>query len=121
MMGDTAPLGIPMRLTTSTTTAPAGQVSLVVTNLGSRTHELVILPLVEGQQAGTLTAGSDGKVVETGSLGEASASCGAGTGYGITSGSVGWVTVTLPVGRYELVCNEPNHYADRMWQEFDIT
>jgi len=121
MMGDAAPVGIPMRLRTSTAGVAAGQVSFTVANLGSRTHELVVLPLAVGQQAGARTAGPDGKVDEAGSLGEASTSCGTGPGDGLAPGSVGWVTLTLPAGRYELVCNEPNHYADGMWQELDVT
>ena len=88
--------------------------------MGWRTHELVILPLPAGAQAGQRVPGSDGKVDESGSLGEASASCAAGSGEGISAGAVGWTTVTLPAGRYELVCNLPNHYADGMRQELDV-
>ena len=40
---------------------------------------------------------------------------------GIASGAVGWTTLTLPRGRYELVCNLTNHYANRMYQELDVT
>ena len=69
---------------------PAGQVSLVVANMGWRT-------------------------------GEVSASCRADAGEGITSGSAGWTTLTLPPGRYELVCNLPNHYAAGMYQELTVT
>jgi hypothetical protein len=65
--------------------------------------------------------GSDGKVDETGSLGEASASCAGGAGDGITAHSVGWTTITLQPGRHELVCNLPNHYTDGMYQELDVT
>lgn len=118
---DPAPLGIPMRLRTSTTNVPAGQISFVATNVGTRTHELVILPLATGQQAGALTPDADGKVSENGSLGEASAACASGAGDGITLGTTGWVTLTLAPGRYELVCNEPNHYADGMTAELDVT
>jgi len=78
-------------------------------------------PLAAGASAGHRVPGSDGKVAETGSLGEASASCAAGTGDGVTAGSVGWTTVTLPPGRYELLCNLPNHYADGMWQELIVS
>ena len=74
-----------------------------------------------GATAGQRIAWSDGKVPETGSLGEASGSCAAGAGQGITAGQVGWVTVTLAAGRYELVCNLQNHYADGMHQEFTVT
>lgn len=121
MMGGTAPRGVPMMLRASTSSVPAGPVSLVAANLGGRDHELVILPLADGVRAGQRTPGADGQVDESGSLGEASASCAAGTGDGIAPGTVGWTTVTLAPGRYELVCNLPNHYADGMYQELDVT
>ncbi len=103
-----------MVLHTSTGTVPAGQVSLVAANRGWRTHELVVLPLAAGQAAGRRTPGADGRVDEAGSLGEASASCAAGEGDGIASGSTGWTSLRLTPGRYELVCNLPHHYADGM-------
>jgi uncharacterized cupredoxin-like copper-binding protein len=121
VMGGTAPMGAHMRLRISSATVPAGQISLVASNRGWRTHELVILPLAAGAAAGQRVPGADGKAAETGSLGEASHSCGSGTGGGITSGAVGWTTVTLPPGRYELVCNLPNHYADGMYQQLVVT
>ncbi len=121
MMGGTAPLGAHMMLRISPATIPAGQISVVASNLGWRTHELVILPLAAGAAAGQRVPGVDGKVAETGSLGEASHSCGSGTGDGITSGTVSWTTVTLPPGRYELICNLPNHYADGMYQQLLVT
>jgi uncharacterized cupredoxin-like copper-binding protein len=121
MMGGTAPLGAHMMLRVSPATIPAGQITVVASNLGWRTHELVILPLAAGAAAGQRVPGSDGKVAETGSLREASHSCGSGTGNGITSGTVSWTTVTLPPGRYELICNLPNHYADGMYQELVVT
>jgi len=100
---------------------PAGQVSFVVGNMGWRNHELVVLPLGPGHYTGERVAGADGKVDESGSLGEASASCAAGRGGGIQAGSVGWVTLNLPPGRDELVCNLPNHYADGMHQLLILT
>ena len=122
MMGGTAPRGVHMMLrAVPPTTVPAGQVSLVVSNMGWRTHELVILPLATGASAGQRVPGGDGKVDEAGSLGEASASCGAGKGDGIKAGTVGWTTVTLKPGRYEILCNLQNHYADGMWQELDVS
>jgi uncharacterized cupredoxin-like copper-binding protein len=120
MMGGTAPLGGHMMLRATPATVPAGLMTLVVDNLGWRTHELVILPLAAGMVAGRRIPGSDGKVDEAGSLGEASASCAAAAGDGVRAGTVGWVTVTLPAGHYELVCNLPNHYADGMYQEFVV-
>ena len=121
MMGGTAPLGAHMMLRAVPATVPAGKVSLVAENRGWRTHELVILPLAAGEAAGQRAPGPDGKVSETGSLGEASTSCGAGAGEGIRAGTVSWVTVTLAPGHYELICNLPNHYADGMHQQILVT
>ena len=121
MMDGTAPLGSRMMLRAIPTFVRAGKVSLLVQNIGWRTHELVVLPLASGVAAGKRVPGPDGKVDETGSRGEASTSCGAGTGDGIASGSLGWTTVTLAPGHYELVCNLPNHYADGMHQEIVVT
>jgi hypothetical protein len=70
--------------------------------------------------AGQRVPGADGKVPETGSLGEASGSCAAGSGQGVTAAAVGWTTLTLAPGRYELVCNLKNHYADRMHHEVNV-
>jgi uncharacterized cupredoxin-like copper-binding protein len=121
MMGGTAPMGAHMMLRISAVTVAAGQVSIVASNLGWRTHELVILRLAGGAAAGRRVPATNGKVAETGSLGEASRSCGGGTGDGITSGSVGWTTLTLTPGRYELICNLPNHYADGMYAQLTVT
>jgi uncharacterized cupredoxin-like copper-binding protein len=121
MMGGTAPLGAHMMLQAVPATVPAGKVSLVAENMGWRTHELVILPLAPGGQAGQRVPGPDGTVDEKGSLGEASASCGAGAGEGIQAGTVSWTTLTLAPGRYELICNLPNHYADGMYTELRVT
>ena len=121
MMGGIAPMGAHMMLRALPATVPAGQVTLVAQNIGWRTHELVVLPLAAGAVVGQRVPGADGKVDETGSLGEASNSCGAGAGDGITSGAIGWTTLTLPAGHYELVCNLANHYADGMYQELTVT
>ena len=121
MMGGTAPLGAHLMLRAVPATVPAGKVSLIAENRGWRTHELVILPLAAGDQAGQRVPGPDGTVEEKGSLGEASASCGAGAGEGIRAGTVSWTTLTLALGRYELICNLPNHYADGMYQELQVT
>ncbi|HCU94528.1 MAG TPA: hypothetical protein DHU96_18130 [Actinobacteria bacterium] len=121
MMGGSAPLGAHMMLRAVPGTVPPGKVSLVAENMGWRNHELVILPLAAGEQAGQRVPGPDGTVDETGSMGEASTSCGAGAGEGIRAGTVSWTTLTLAPGRYELICNLPNHYADGMYQELLVT
>jgi uncharacterized cupredoxin-like copper-binding protein len=121
MMGSTAPLGADMMLRAVPHTMPAGEVSLVAENMGWGTHELLILPLAAGESAGQRAPGPDGTVDEAGSLGEASTSCGAGAGDGIRAGALSWTTLTLAPGRYELICNLPNHYADGMYQEILVT
>lgn len=103
-----------MSITARPGAVPAGQASFVVTNTGSLTHELVVLPLAPGAQVGQRAVGADNKVDESTSLGEASNRCGAGAGEGISPGSTGWVTLDLPAGRYELVCNIAGHYQAGM-------
>lgn len=120
MMGGDAPMGAVMMLQATPQVVAAGKVSLVAQNRGWRTHELVVLPLARAAAAGQRVPGADGKVSESGSLGEASASCTSGAGEGIDSGAVGWVTLQLSPGRYELVCNLKNHYANGMYQELDV-
>lgn len=120
MMGGVAPRSAHMRLVVQPQRISAGVVSFIAENLGWRTHELVILPLAVGQQAGSRVIGSDGKTSEYGSVGEASNNCGLGVGEGIAAGSASWMTISLKPGRYELVCNLANHYADGMYQELDV-
>ena len=74
-----------------------------------------------GQGVGQRPTGSDGKIDEAGSLGEASASCAAGDGDGVVPGVTGWTTLTLTAGRYELVCSYPGHYRAGMYAELDVT
>jgi uncharacterized cupredoxin-like copper-binding protein len=96
-----------MSLSTNQASVRHGTVSFVVTNRGSIDHEMVVLPLPNPQAVGARAIGGDAKIDETGSLGEASNSGGAGAGRGIVPGASGWVTVTLAPGHYELVCNLP--------------
>lgn len=109
-----------MRIATNRRTAPAGTVSFRAANVGNLTHELVVLPLAGGTSVGERSVGSDNRVEETGSLGEASNSCGAGSGDGIEPGGLGWMTVDLAAGDYELVCNLPGHYAAGMYTTLHI-
>ena len=109
-----------MRILASPASVPAGTVSLRIINTGALTHELVVLPLAAGQPPGSRVVGPDTAVSEAGSLGEASATCGAGHGDGITPDAASWVTLTLRPGRYELICNLPGHYARGMYTELDV-
>jgi uncharacterized cupredoxin-like copper-binding protein len=112
--------GMAMHLVADRASVAAGTVSFVARNAAGATHELMILPLEPGQRAGERSVGSDRRVSETGSLGEASRACGAGAGDGIAAGATGWVTLDLQPGRYELVCNLPGHYAAGMYAELDV-
>jgi uncharacterized cupredoxin-like copper-binding protein len=108
-----------MNVAASPASVPAGDLSFRVWNSGRMIHELVVLPLPPGG-AGTRALGSDGRVSEAGSLGEASSTCGEGTGEGIAPGAAAWVTLHLDPGRYELICNLPGHYATGMFTELEV-
>lgn len=110
-----------MFLGTDRTTVASGTVTLRLTNDGSVDHELVVLPLADGQQIGQRAVGPDGAVDESTSLGEASASGAEGEGDGIAPGATGWVTLDLAPGRYELVCNIAGHYAAGMYALLVVT
>jgi len=103
-----------MRLLTRPEVVPAGVVSFRVRNAGSLTHELVVLPASDSAQTGRRPTDAKDRVSESDALGEASRSCGAGAGEGITPGATGWVTLTLTHGAVELVCNLPHHYGAGM-------
>ena len=115
-----------MRIFLNPSTVPAGPVSLRATNTGALPHELVVLPLPVGQVPGQRLSGPDGTVDESGSLGEASRSCGADKGdeespdYGIAPRATGWTTINLSPGRYELICNIAGHYVGGMYSELDV-
>jgi uncharacterized cupredoxin-like copper-binding protein len=81
-------------------------------------HELVVMLLPESG-AGTRPADADGHVNEEGSFGEASSSCGEGSGEGIAPGG-GELSLDLPMGHYELICNFSGHYALGMFAELDV-
>lgn len=124
-MGAMGAMGM-MRLVDNPSTVPAGQVSLRVANTGSINHEVVVLTLPAGQSVGQRPVGTDGKVDEAGSLGEASRTCGAGEGMesadpGIAPGSSGWTTLNLKPGRYELLCNIAGHYGAGMYTQLTVT
>lgn len=120
MMGRGPMMGGMMRVRANRDRVRAGTVSLRVANTGSLVHELVVLPLAEGEHPGARQVGSDGWVDETASVGEASRSCGEGAGDGIDAGSLSWVTLELEPGDYELICNLPGHYAAGMYTRIHV-
>lgn len=124
-MGAMGAMGM-MRIVANPATVAAGQVSFRVANTGTLNHEVVVLPLAQGQSVGQRPVGADGKVDETGSLGEASKTCGADAGEesadpGIAPGAIGWTTLTLKPGRYELLCNIAGHYGAGMYTQVTVT
>ncbi|MET4705790.1 sulfocyanin-like copper-binding protein [Frigoribacterium sp. UYMn621] len=110
-----------MRLSSDRAIVGHGTVSFLVTNNGSVSHELVVLPLSGSQTVGTRPLSGETKVEEAGSVGEASSTCGAGAGEGIAPGASSWVTLKLAPGRYELVCNLPGHYSAGMYTELTVS
>lgn len=110
-----------MRVAAAPAQVAAGTVSFRVRNTGYQVHELLVLPLPAAGAAGQRTVGADGRVAETGSRGEASRTCGAAAGAGITPAAAGWVTLTLARGRYELVCNIAGHYRAGMYATLTVT
>ena len=108
-----------LSLSADKTSVPAGKVTLVATNYGQLNHELLILP-VPADGPGTRPIESNGKIDESSSLGEASHSCGSGAGNGISPGARSWVTVELTPGTYELLCDQPWHYADGMFGTIEV-
>ncbi len=120
MMRGGSTMGGTMRVVADRQTVAAGTVSLRVANVGSLVYELVVLPLDTGAGVGARAVGANGRVEETGSVGEASRSCGSGSGDGIAPGALGWVTLQLPAGDYELVCNLAGHYAAGMYTALHV-
>ena len=92
------------RIFVVSSSVPAGPVSLRVHNSGALTHEVMVLPLNPNQYPGQWAIGTNNQLDETGSLAEASRSCGADAGDGVLAGATAWTTVNLPPGRYELLC-----------------
>lgn len=110
-----------MRIFASQSTVAAGEVSLRVVNTGSIVHELVVLSLPADQRIGHREVKSDGRVDETGSLGEAAKPCGEGAGDGIDPGGLSWTTLQLRPGTYEMFCNIPGHYAAGMYRTLVVS
>lgn len=106
-------------ITASPNVVSSGLVTFVATNTGTTNHELLVLPRpVDG--VGTRAVGNDGKIDEVRSLGEASTSCGSGSGNGISPGASSWVSLHLAPGNYELLCDIPWHYANGMFAGFTV-
>lgn len=90
------------------TSVAAGPTTFVVTNRGGLVHEMVVVPAPGGP---TSLKKPDGTASEAGSPGEAA---------DVAPGSTKTFTVTLPAGKYVLLCNLPGHYAGGMYASFVV-
>lgn len=117
VLNDTQGTDGPMTMTVNPTSAKAGSVTFDVKNTGTIEHEVVVLPLPAGTEAGKLpveTSGPDvDKVSEDGSLGESSE---------IPAGGTKTFTIdNMTAGNYVLVCNIAKHYAMGMFSPFTVS
>ena len=93
----------------SVKTVPSGQVTFNVTNDGTMVHEMVV---VKTDQTPQQLMQKDGTADESTSIGEAA---------DIPGGGSKSVTLTLPPGKYILLCNLPGHYKGGMYATFTVT
>ena len=112
----------PMTFVPRAATVPAGQVTVVLQNGGTRPHELLVMPLAAGQSVGQRSVGSDDRISETGKIGEVSPACPPNTTIdGTVPGGVSVVTLPLQAGTYEIVCNLPGHYQAGMYATLTVS
>jgi uncharacterized cupredoxin-like copper-binding protein len=92
---------VPVRVAT-------GKTTFIVANNGAILHEMVVVPSTGGAAA---LRQPDGTASEEGSLGEVA---------DVEPGGGGQLTVTMPPGKYVLLCNLPGHFANRMYANFVV-
>ncbi len=98
------------KLVPQVTSAPAGRVAFTVTNDGTMTHEMVVVPEPSGGPKALAKA--DGTADEAGALGETS---------DVPPGTTKSFSVDMKAGKYVLLCNLPGHFAGGMYAEFTVT
>jgi uncharacterized cupredoxin-like copper-binding protein len=98
-----------MKIAPDRSSVPSGPVTFVVKNNGTVEHELVVIKT--DQTVLPNDPEEPGKVDETGSLGESGE---------VKPGESKTFTLTLPRGAYQLICNEPGHYAGGMHIAFTV-
>ena len=87
--------------------APSGKVTFKVTNVGKINHEMVVMKT--SLPPSKLPVNANHRVVETGVVGEAG---------DVHPGQTKTVTLTLPAGRYVLLCNIAGHYKAGQYSGF---
>lgn len=106
----TGDLNVTMRddgIDLSTTTLPAGELTVVGTNQGSETHEFEVFRVPEGIDADALpveddVAAADDMLVIVDERED------------VAPGTSAELTVSLEAGTYAVICNLPGHYARGM-------
>jgi uncharacterized cupredoxin-like copper-binding protein len=93
--------------------ATAGKVTFTMTNYGTMTHEMLIVQT--DIAPGKITVGSDGRFNE-----DDPASKVVGEISEYDAGTTKTKTFDLPAGKYQLVCNIPNHYTQGMSIPFEV-
>src|SRR5579871_2262520 len=122
VLTDSGPSG-PMSIVTFESSAPAGEVTFRVKNLGTMEHEMIVLktdtpfdqlPVADaGDPPAPVTTGAN-KVDEANNVGE--------TGDpNLKPGETRTFTVKLAAGKYVLVCNLAGHYQMGMRAPFTVT
>jgi uncharacterized cupredoxin-like copper-binding protein len=91
--------------------APVGKVRFVITNIGKRTHEFVVLKTAK--PAGNLLGGDHGptRADESGAVGEIGE---------IPPGQARTLNLVLKRGHYALICNLPGHYMTGQFADFYV-
>jgi uncharacterized cupredoxin-like copper-binding protein len=99
----------------SAAAAPAGKVTFLVTNEGTKTHEFVVLATTKLADSFPIVSfeGEANRIDE-----DAKGVTNVGETGDMDPGAIMPLTVDLASGHYALVCNLPGHYAMGMHQDF---
>ena len=100
------------KITLDRTTVPTGSITFVVKNIGTITHEVVVLKTDLAADQIPADAEEPGKVSEDGSQGESG---------DLEKGATSTFTLDLQPGKYVLMCNQIGHYAMGMHIPFTVT
>lgn len=102
-----------MYMNLSATTAPAGEVTFVITNEGQEEHEFEVFKT--SAAASDFEVGSDDKAIDPEDAEELVEV------EGIEPGATKTTTLDLEPGHYALICNEEGHYGDGMFADLEVT
>jgi uncharacterized cupredoxin-like copper-binding protein len=92
-------------------TVPSGKVTVLVSNAGTMTHEVVVLKTDVAADKIAPNPDEAGKMSEDGSMGESG---------DLEPAQKATFTLDLTPGNYVLICNQPAHYALGMHIAFTV-